>query len=495
MNLGNVYKRSWPVLLICAMMLLFALPALAAQPGDCNDDGSVTMTEVQGAINMHLGVTTALSCVDADSSGTVTIAELRNAVNGYLGLPVVVAARPVTGVAWEPIANTAAAGTVVTAYASGSSTPAATVTVQANGSYSITGLNAGVNYQLVFSRTGYGDVSYYGVTPGQSADTALDKVLMLPTDKLSLTTTINGYIKNASDNTGAAMTLRFRPGLGATTGDYFLSKSTDSQGFYSRTTFPAGCYTAEVVKLVDGEATPYGSFTIYSVPGVSTYNNSQSFTVDTGTTPATTYRAVLSWGSAESDLDLHVTGPLNPDDTSTTIGSNNTQRFHVGSTSADPQNSYPYGSAAPGSDPFSPIIPGATTETYLDQDQANHGVDNGNETVTILTQQQGVYPVDPPGYPVYRFYVYNNSGADYLAYSGAKVQIYRGTTLVQSFAVPNKAGNTWYVCDLEGSTITTKNIMSTVTTEQTYNFLKAIPGYPLDELKLFKPVKKSLPAQ
>lgn len=488
MNLGNLYKRSRPVLLICAMMLLFALPALAVQPGDCSGDGSVTMTEVQGAINMHLGVTAALPCVDADSSGTVTIAELRNAVNGYLGLPVVVAARPVTGVAWEPIANTAAAGTVVTAYASGSSTPAATATVQTNGSYSITGLAAGINYQLVFSRTGYGDVSYYGVTPGQSADTALDKVLMLPTDKLSLTTTINGYIKNASDNTGADLTLRFRRGLGATTGDYFLSRGTNLtsiKGFYSRTDFPAGCYTAEVVKLVDGEATSHGSFTIYSVPGVSTYNNSQSFTVDTGTTPATTYRAVLSWGSTESDLDLHVTGPLNPNDTSTTIGSNNAPRFHVGPTSADPQNSYPYGSAASGSDPFSPIIPGATTETYLDQDQANHGVDNGNETVTILTQQPGIY----------RFYVYNNSGAGYLAYSGAKVQIYRGTTLLQSFTVPNKAGTTWYVCDIDGSTVTPVNTMSTVTTEQTYNFAKAIPGYPLDELKLFKPVKKSLPAQ
>ena len=489
MNLGNVYKRSWPVLLICAMMLIFAVPALAIlQPGDCNDDGSITMTEVQGAINMHLGVKAAAPCVDADSNGTVTIAELRNAVNGYLGLPVVVAARPVTGLVWDPIANAAAAGTVVTAYASGSSAPAATATVQAGGSYSITGLSAGVNYQLVFSRTGYGDVSYY-VTPGQSADTALDKVLMLPTDKLSLTTTINGYIKNASDNTGAAMTLRFRPGLGATTGDYFLSKSTDSQGFYSRTTFPAGCYTAEVVKLVDGVvAATYGSFTIYSVPGVSTYNNSQSFTVDTGTTPATTYRAVLSWGSAESDLDLHVTGPLNPDDTSTTIGSNNTPRFHVDST----EPAYPYGSAVTTS---IPVVPGATTESYLDQDQANHGVDNGSETITILTQQQGVYPVDPPGYPVYRFYVYNNSGADYLAYSGAKVQIYRGTTLVQSFAVPNKAGNTWYVCDLNGSTITPVNTMTTVSPEQTYNFAKAIPGYPLDELKLFKPVKKSLPAQ
>ena len=480
MNLGNVYKLSRPFALICAMLLLFTLPALAAQPGDCNDDGSVTMTEVQGAINMHLGVTAALSCVDADSSGTVTIAELRNAVNGYLGLPVVVAARPVTGVAWEPIANAAAAGTVVTAYASGSSTPAATATVQANGSYSITGLNAGVNYQFVFSRTGYGDVSYYGVTPGQSADTALDKVLMLPSDKLTQTAAINGYVKNAADNKPvASITIWFRAGMGATTGALLpQTKSTDSQGYYSRTEFPAGCYTAEVLKLVDGQAVTLGYFTVYSVPGVPVYNNSQNFVVDTGTGPAGSYRAVLSWGNAPGDLDFHLTGPLNPEDTSTTIGSSNTPRFHIDST----EPAYPYGSAVTTS---IPVVPGTASESYLDQDQLNHGVDNGSETITVLTQQQGVY----------RFYVYNNSGAGYLADSGAKVQIYRGTTLLQSFTVPYKAGNTWYVCDIDGSTVTPKNIMSTVTTEQTYNFAKAIPGYPLDELKLFKPVKKSLPAQ
>lgn len=471
----NPYSRSLRAALICVAIILFAIPALAALPGDCDGNGSVSMTEVQGAVNMFLGKTAASGCVDADGSGAVTIAEVRNTVNGYLGLPITVPARPVTGVVRDPIAGQAAAGATVTAYAEGNSAAAATATVQTDGSYSISGLASGLTYQLVFSRTGYGDVSYFGVKPSQSADTALDTVLMFPADKLDLTADINGYITNAADNTGAALTLRFRPGLGATSGDNYLAKSTGSDGYYSRSFFPAGCYTAEVLKLVDGEVTSYGFFTVYSVPGVPSYNNSQSFTVDTGTVPSTTYRAVLSWGGAQSDLDLHVTGPVNPDDTWTTIGSNDAPRFHVGKSSVDPQVSYPYGSAVTGVR----NVPGASTEAYLDQDHANHGVDNGNETFTILTQQAGIY----------RFYVYNNSATGYLAESGAQLKLYRGTTLVQSFAVPYKSGTTWYVCDLNGDTVTPVNTMSSPA--QTDSLAKPVPGYPVEELSRFKQVQKT----
>ncbi|TGU70282.1 carboxypeptidase regulatory-like domain-containing protein [Geomonas terrae] len=483
MKLADLYKRGLIVALACAALLISNLSAFAtALPGDCDGNGSVTMIEVQGAINMFLGNKTAASCVDTDQSGAVTITELRNVVNAYLGLPVMIPALAVTGTVKDPVSGLAVTGATVTAYADGASTPAATATVQSTGSFSLSGLSAASTYQLVFSKTGYGDVNYYGVKPSQSAATALETVLMLTTDKASLTTSINGYVLNASNNTGAALTLRFRPGLGATTGNY-QAKTADGYGYYYKDYFPAGCYTAEVLKLVDGVETSYGYFTVYAVPGVSTYNNSQNFTADTGTTPSTTYRAVLSWGSAERDLDLHVTGPLNPDDTFTTIGSSNTPRFHVGTSTSDPQTSYPYGSAITGTTLRN--LPTATTEAYLDQDQANHGVDNGSETFTILTQQAGVY----------RFYVYNNSATGYLAESGAQLKLYRGTTLVKSYTVPNKAGNTWTVFELDGDTVTDKNIMSTVDPTQTYNLAKPVAGYPVDELSTFKQVQKALPTR
>lgn len=486
MKLADLYKRGLIVALACAALLISNLPAFATTlPGDCDGNGSVAITEVQGAINMFLGTKTAVSCVDTDLSGAVTIAELRNVVNAYLGIPVMIPALAVTGTVKDPVSGAAVAGATVTAYADGGSTPEATATVQSTGSYSLSGLSAASTYRLVFSKTGYGDVNYYGVKPSQSAATALETVLMLTTDKASLTTSINGYILKASDNTGVALTLRFRAGLGATTGTY-VAKSADNLGYYYKDYFPAGCYTAEVLKLVDGVETSYGFFTVYSVPGMGLYNNFQNFTVDTGTTPSTTYRAVLSWGSTERDLDLHVTGPLNPDDTFTTIGSNNTPRFHVGTSTSDPQVSYPYGSASTGT---LRNIPGAGTEAYLDQDQANHGTaassENGNETFTILTQQAGVY----------RFYVYNNSATGYLAESGAQLKLYRGTTLVKSYTVPNKSGNTWTVFELDGATVTDKNVMTTVDPTQTYNLAKPVAGYPVDELSTFKQVQKPLPTR
>jgi len=55
-------------------------------PGDCNGDGQVSIAEVQGAINMYLGLKPTESCVDTDNSGNTSIAEVQKVINGYLGL-------------------------------------------------------------------------------------------------------------------------------------------------------------------------------------------------------------------------------------------------------------------------------------------------------------------------------------------------------------------------------------------------------------------------
>lgn len=55
-------------------------------PGDCNDDGSVTIAEVQSAINMFLGLKAAEACVDQDGTGGVSIAEIQKVINSFLGL-------------------------------------------------------------------------------------------------------------------------------------------------------------------------------------------------------------------------------------------------------------------------------------------------------------------------------------------------------------------------------------------------------------------------
>ena len=58
----------------------------SAKPGDCDASGTVTIYEVQAAINMYLGLKAVAACVDIDGSNNVTINEVQKVINGYLGL-------------------------------------------------------------------------------------------------------------------------------------------------------------------------------------------------------------------------------------------------------------------------------------------------------------------------------------------------------------------------------------------------------------------------
>jgi PKD repeat protein len=56
------------------------------KPGDCNGDGTVSIGEVQKAINMFLGIQ-AIDCgVDCNSNGTVSIGEVQKVINAFLGI-------------------------------------------------------------------------------------------------------------------------------------------------------------------------------------------------------------------------------------------------------------------------------------------------------------------------------------------------------------------------------------------------------------------------
>ncbi|HBA89348.1 MAG TPA: hypothetical protein DCZ75_15585 [Geobacter sp.] len=469
-------------LLLCTGSWLLPGAASCALTGDCDGDNTVGIAEVQSAVNMYLGIKPASSCVDVDGSGTVAIAEVQQTVNAFLGLVAPVYAKRVTGQVKDPVnGDLPLQGGTVTAYRTGSGTAVATATVQSDGSYSLNTLSGGNSYTLLFSRTGYGNVNYYGVTPTLSAETVLEPVLLLPDTTVGQTAQVNGFVTDAANNKGVPyLQLRFRAGLGATTGDLVPQTTSTKDGTsgtmpgnWYRNYFPAGSYTAEVVSPDGG--TTLGYFTVHSVPGVPACNNSQGAAVATGSGQADSYRAVLSWGSTPADLDLHLTGPLAPGDTMTTIGDNDTARFHIDST----HTVYPYESGVVGS---YPTLTTAGTDAYLDMDQADHGKDNGNETVTILAQRSGLY----------RFYVYNNSATGTLAGSGGQLKLYKGTTLVRSFPVPALSGNTWHVFDLDGSTVTAVNTVTTVTPDQTYNLARMVPGSAAEEMSQFKPLVKTI---
>ena len=56
-------------------------------PGDCDGDGTVSIGEVQKAINMFLGTVPPACGVDCSGDGQVSIGELQKVINAFLGLP------------------------------------------------------------------------------------------------------------------------------------------------------------------------------------------------------------------------------------------------------------------------------------------------------------------------------------------------------------------------------------------------------------------------
>ncbi|WP_136525967.1 toxin TcdB middle/N-terminal domain-containing protein [Geomonas ferrireducens] len=54
--------------------------------GDCDGNGTVSISEMQSAINMFLRIKAPLVCVDTDNNGSVNIFELRRVIDSYLGV-------------------------------------------------------------------------------------------------------------------------------------------------------------------------------------------------------------------------------------------------------------------------------------------------------------------------------------------------------------------------------------------------------------------------
>jgi hypothetical protein len=66
--------------------ILVIQSTVISKPGDCDGNGSVSIAEVQSAINMFLGLKSVVVCVDMDGSGGVSIAEVQKTINSFLGL-------------------------------------------------------------------------------------------------------------------------------------------------------------------------------------------------------------------------------------------------------------------------------------------------------------------------------------------------------------------------------------------------------------------------
>jgi formylglycine-generating enzyme required for sulfatase activity len=115
------------------------------KPGDCDNSGTVTISEVQSAINMFLGLKQPASCVDEDLSGTVSISEVQKTINAFLGLIPAASTYSISGT----VTTNGTALAEVTVNTTGGS-----ATTDASGNYTISGLANGA-YTITAGKTGY----------------------------------------------------------------------------------------------------------------------------------------------------------------------------------------------------------------------------------------------------------------------------------------------------------------------------------------------------
>lgn len=281
--------------------------------------------------------------------------------------------------------------------ASGNRVPGATVqlgtytaTTDVDGRYRMENVLA-ADYTLTVSAPGYLTYTESGVEAYR--DRVIDREIRGPNQ-------VNGQVVNSQNGQPVAgASVAFYRGSGSAGTPVELRATTGADGFFSLPDAPDG--TFEMCIFATG-------FADYCQTGVTITGG--TFSIDpvaiAEVPPAGALRIVLAWGAAPSDLDAHLTGP---------DGAGG--RFHV----------Y-YASASAG---------GAT----LDRDDTSA---YGPETVTIATPRDGMYR-----FSVHNFSDQSATGAQGIAASPTRVQVYDETGQVRSYTAPAAtSGNTWRVFEM-----------------------------------------------
>ncbi len=229
--------------------------------------------------------------------------------------------------------------------------------------------------------------------------------------------TISGTVLNATTNQQIVTTgtLDLYAGVNTTTGIILATTTTATSGFYQFSTVNAGTYT------VAARATGFsnGSRTVVSL-GAGRVASSQNVLLSP-TSSTGSLRIVLTWGALPPDLDSHLTGP-----------SINGTSFWVYYASRGSCTTFPY--------------------ACLDVDAVNG---RGPETISIAQRTTGRYV-----YSVHNYSAGNSTSDVGLSSSGARVDVYGATGLLQSFAVPSLPGTLWTVFDWDGVTIRAINTIN-----------------------------------
>ncbi len=288
-----------------------------------------------------------------------------------------------------------------------------------NGDYKFDSIYTG-NYIMAVKEDGMVTAVQYLVITSRYGNTFRNETLKLfPQTDANEPGTITGILSNSVDGKPIeGLTARLRKGKGNTVGTVLTKTTSDAQGSYTFGDVEPGYYTVEFVDLRNGQNS--GKYITTSMNAV--VRSGKTDTVSTALTESVSFsqvRFILTWGDetsgAPSDLDSHLLGPKKKG-----VG-----RFHT------------YFSAKE-------YVEGGIHYADLDHDDIDY---EGPETSTIYEPVPGKY----------EFYIhdYTNRGSynsTALATSGAKVEVYQGTTLLVTYYVPNNAGTVWHVCSYDSNT-------------------------------------------
>lgn len=195
-----------------------------------------------------------------------------------------------------------------------------------------------------------------------------------------------------------------------------LAGVTVKCGSVTATTDANGRYTMNVVGTASLQLHFSKSGYIAATETVSAQAG-QSVTRDCSLSPelaSNEYRVVLTWNATPADLDSHL------------VGAYNGRSYHI---------YYPTENRG-----------SASLHALLDCDDTNG---NGPETTTFTIEPNTKYE-----YAVHNFTDRGIEHSTTLSSSGAKVVVYAGNTLVQTFTVPNGVGTVWHVFSLRNGVIT-----------------------------------------
>ncbi|MEN6461868.1 MAG: S-layer homology domain-containing protein [Syntrophomonas sp.] len=296
-----------------------------------------------------------------------------------------------------------------------------------DGSYEIYGLPYG-NYRIAapglrgegFNDNNWSRQWYNGKVYKELADLITVDGQITGKDFILQTPALTGIITDALTKTGVSgLTINFRSGINARTGNIVATCQTGEGGSYSISNLLAGFYTGEITGT--GYLTSY--FNAYnSLENMDLYyeTTGQNGTAIPCLSEGQTC-IVLTWGESPYDLDSYLVGPTGDGGTFTT---------YYGNQSYEGADNVQY-------------VVLDTDDTYS----------YGPETTTIYQQVAGQYQFGV------RQCSYEGSFAD----SDAMVTVYQGSNTVHTFSVPtDQEGSWWKVFTLNGSMLTPVNTVSNV---------------------------------